>query len=495
MLSSRQIDIIQFLYNQDKYITINQIAEEIRVSSKTIRNDLEAVKEYCQTNQRGCVVAKPNAGIKLQMTAEEWERLCRQLEEDTINKETIPDIRYTIIQLLLKRRWIDFLALERQLYAGRSAIEKVFPEVKQWFLSHNILCEKKRGHGIEITYTEFHWRIAMWQFYWECKRHVSGVSQTGLKETEASEDEIMTGFLDGFELQGVKQAINLLELEFGLVFSYEAHLQIIFLLSIGIIQTRRKNKVEMPLLEPCKVDSGYDIRLSEKLAEDLETYYQIIVSPEERAFILFAVSISDIQKFSGKEAKHHYKEENATLYSFASKLVNLMGEIINIDLKSYSFFSESLLIQLRSTIQRLKYRITLNHPLLKQVKKKYPNIFAAVYAVGVFFDKELGLEINENEMCCLALHLGGALERNISVLTACVVCNYGIGASQLLRERIERNISDLRILEVFSIRDIRKIKNFQCDFIISTLPLEDSNGGKEVVVVEHFLPAYDVRVI
>ena len=108
-------------------------------------------------------------------------------------------------------------------------------------------------------------------------------------------------------------------------------------------------------------------------------------------------------------------------------------------------------------IARLRYGVKTVNPLLKQVKQKYPNIFAAIYAVGVYFEKELGLELNEHEMCSLALLLGGAIERSLSTVTACVVCDYGIGISQILREQLERTISDIQIVDVLSARDLKKV--------------------------------------
>ncbi len=148
--------------------------------------------------------------------------------------------------------------------------------------------------------------------------------------------------------------------------------------------------------------------------------------------------------------------DHMELCYFSIRLISLVSDIVNVNLKPDLFFSESLFLQLRSMIARLRYDVKTVNPLLKQVKQKYPNIFAAIYAVGVYFEKELELELNEHEMCSLALLLGGAIERSLSAVTACVVCDYGIGISQLLREQLERTISDIRIADVLSVRDLKK---------------------------------------
>lgn len=483
MLSHRQISIVKLLQLSGEYTTMGKIADHLGVSIKTVRNDIGAIKEYCAGQQSGTIIAKPHEGVKIIFEEGEWELFEQKLEEADEKKFLQTDIKYTVIELLLKKKTVSFLALEKRLYMGRGTIEKALPLISSWFQNHNILCEKKRGRGMEIFYTEFHWRMAMWRFFCDSKPDVKQ------KET------MLLELLDGFDCAGVEKGVRFLEQSFGLIFGYEGHLQMIFLLSLSVLRLRQKKYVSMPNVEAVKVDGTFDLELRKRLSADLEDYYQIQIPDAEKEYLLFVIRISDIQGFASITVKDKFQMDHLELCYVTMKIINLMGDIINIDLKSDQFFTDSLFMQLRSTIQRLKYHISWPHPLLKQVKQKYPNIFAAIYAAGVFFNKELGLEINENEMCSLALHLGGALERNITILTACVICNYGIGVSQLLKERIERNIPDLRILEVFSARDARKIRNIQCDFLISTLPMEELSTSKEIIVVEHLLPAGDIKKI
>lgn len=146
-------------------------------------------------------------------------------------------------------------------------------------------------------------------------------------------------------------------------------------------------------------------------------------------------------------------------------------------------------------ISRLKYGIKITNPLLKQVKQTYPNIFAAVYGAGVYFEKELNLELNEHEMCSLALLLGGAIERSLSVVSACVICDYGIGLSQLLKEQLERHINDLHIENVFSLREISKAKASHCDLIITNMHLNNQYLGKDIVTVDCLMTQFDIKNI
>lgn len=67
--------------------------------------------------------------------------------------------------------------------------------------------------------------------------------------------------------------------------------------------------------------------------------------------------------------------------------------------------------------------------------------------------------------------------------------------SQILREQLERNISDLCITEVLSIKEIRKLKSVSCDLVITTMQLDTPYYGKEVVVVDCLMTQYDIRNI
>ena len=109
------------------------------------------------------------------------------------------------------------------------------------------------------------------------------------------------------------------------------------------------------------------------------------------------------------------------------------------------------------------------------------------------FEKELELEINEHEVGFLALHIGGAIERQLSMLSACIVCDYGIGISQILKEKITRAIPDLKITSVFSGRDIHGIKKEESDFIISTTPLDGYRLNRDVIMIGHLLDEDDVE--
>ena len=49
-MNKRIMKIVDVLLKQDSYITIDKISEELAVSNKTIRNDLQIVDQYLEEN-------------------------------------------------------------------------------------------------------------------------------------------------------------------------------------------------------------------------------------------------------------------------------------------------------------------------------------------------------------------------------------------------------------------------------------------------------------
>ena len=186
---------------------------------------------------------------------------------------------------------------------------------------------------------------------------------------------------------------------------------------------------------------------------------------------------------------------NTSLCRFTIKIINLISEIAGVDLRGDAVLVRQMFLQLKVTVARLKYASLYKNPLLDSIKERYPNMMAVAWLLGNVFEKELKLEINENEAGCLALLTGGAIERHMAQLGACIVCDYGIGISQILREKISRAIPELKITGVFSGRDMRRLKNEPCDFIITTTPLDGYRLNRNVISVGHLLDGGDIAAI
>lgn len=489
-MNKRQYQILSMLRRKHEYVTFGELADELSVSVKTIRNDIAAMKEYLAEEHVGELETKPHAGVRLRIPEEAWQKICQsEPEEDR-------EILFFIIRQLLKNGSLTAQRLAEQYYIGRTQLDKILDTAQQWFFENHILFERKRGKGILIQYSEWNYRLARLRFYQEYLSEyekLPGRREAKSAFMNAGEYSAMCAALSGFETDRTAALIAETEQEFGLHFNYVSGVNLLFLTSLCIVRSRAGNEIKMPETQSIPTDGESGTLFSEALAERLEEAYKIRLSKEERGFLKFLADVSEIQEFESEEERRSFEGKNVELCRFTVKLVNILSEVADLALREDRIFVKQMFLQLKATISRLKYGIVFKNQLLGQIKAKYPNMMAVAWFLENIFEKELGLELNEHEVGFLALHIGGAIERQLSGLTACIVCDYGIGISQILREKITRSIPELKITAVYSGRDIQKIKQDSCDFVITTTSLDGYRLNRDMITVGHLLEESDIR--
>lgn len=501
MLSVRQYEILAFLQKTDDYVTVQEIAEQLQVSSKTVRNEIGKVRQVLQEMNLGEIKSKSHTGIRLVITQECWEKLRVRTNLERTGPDSDSTLIYDIVCELLKKQTSSFAALEKQMCVTRPVIERVFSQVKSWFHAVGIVLVKEKGNGLtlKMPYLKRRYMISTALVHLCSQMEKEGGFGASVSSIESGEEKRLQfygSFMDGLDLNGVLYAIKNTEKRFGFRFTYDGFQQVLIMVAISVLQVRKRMAMDFFTMRTRKTDNEFDEIAATYLISRLERNYNIVIPLTERDYIAYSLEIADIQNFTDIEAKLFCQSRSLELCRCTVKITSLMEDITGRELKKDDFFVENLFLQLRSMIGRRKYEINQKNPLVKQAKQKYNDIFVAIHGIAVFLEKELEIVLDEDEMCSLVLLLGGALLRGIAVVDACLVCNYyGIGSAHLLKKKLEREVNDLNIVAEFSARDLEQLKQCDCDLIISALPLDNTFAGKTVVLVEDLLLDYDIGAI
>lgn len=491
-MNKRQTDILRILYKNPNFITLGELAKKVGVSVKTVRNDIAVIREELSKAEAGTVEAKPHIGVRLVSGKKDLNDLAGS--GDDADREII----FFIIRHLFKESTLTAQRLAQQYYLPRTQLEKILEQVSNWFFENRIVFERRRGKGISISFSEFNFREAFFSFYSDFSDMYSELitERNSAYPIIADKDfTAMSAALGGFDAAPVAHIVTELEEQFGLRFNYSFGVRLVFMLSLFVLRARKGVSVELPKTCKSAVDGTSDSEMAEIIVDKLRCGFGIEVLQQETEYIVFLIAVSEIQEFETEESRRSFETKNAELCRLTVKTVSLISEIAGVNLRGDKFFVHQMFLQLKITAMRLKYGITWKNRLLSQIKAKYPNMMAVAWLLGNVFEKELMLEINEHEVGFLALLIGGAIERHQSALSACIVCDYGVGISQILCEKIRRTIPELRITGVFSVRDMRRIKSEQCDFIIAATPLEAYRLNRSIVEIEHLLDERDVQAI
>ena len=479
------------LYKDRNYQTFAKIADEMNVSVKTVRNDISAIKEALAEAGAGEIETKPHVGVRLMSADGEIKNLKGQEEE---NRE----ITFFIFRSLFKNNRLTAQELAERYYLTRAQLENILEETADWFSKNRIVFERRKGKGISIEYSELNYREAYFKSLTEYKDFYLAGARERKCESALTNDRDFSAVcasLDGFDAATAARAIVETERDFGFNFDYVSSLRLLFMTSLCIVRVRSKNFVEMPKVSKCQTDGTSDGIIAKRLTEKLERETGTPIPDAEVKFIEYLTATTAIREFESDAARRSIEMMNTSLCRFTIKIINLISEIAGVDLRGDAVLVRQMFLQLKVTVARLKYASLYKNPLLDSIKEGYPNMMAVAWLLGNVFEKELKLEINENEAGCLALLTGGAIERHMAQLGACIVCDYGIGISQILREKISRAIPELKITGVFSGRDMRRLKNEPSDFIITTTPLDGYRLNRNVISVGHLLDGGDITAI
>lgn len=409
MLSKRQIGILNILLSKHDYEIIENVAREIGYSTRTVRNDLVAIRSFLQENKMGELITKPGYGVLLKNAPAELDTLIYHMETE---KPTIYDHandHHRVISALMEWNFLTIEQLSYRLYASSSRVRKILDDVEIWFNGQNIQLIKRRGRGIGIVN-----EILSSNIYNDELAPIPWLSNR--------DQLLMNRFVNIVDLQLVASTVAQFLKEQQIEFNYESLCRIVFLLSLSIVRNRKNITAKIPDENTVLPKSMYEYNLARNLLGHVAKMFKVDSSSQTQ-YLMYIIGLSEIHNFLDEPAKECFLSSYSTLQAFARNLILYISSILQIPLQQDKLLEFNLLLYLRSAIHRLNHDIYIENPLLEEIKIRYPNIYGAVWSVSVLFETEWNLSINDAEIAFLVLHIAGAIERITSETQVLIVCN------------------------------------------------------------------------
>lgn len=489
----RVFNIINLLLDNKEPITINDIANKLKVSNKTIRNDMEKVEELII--KKGLMLTKKQ-GVGICIEGTEINRLELQKEclkgKKIIEPYSPEDRRYYILKrLFMSDENITIKELAEELFVSRVTIHKDIDEVETWLKNYNLKLLKKTNYGIEIIGREEDWRNA-----------VVGLISVNKENEELREllYDDYSGRIDYRTMVKLKELINLdykqlerilVEAEEKLNFNFSDDAFISLIIHIAISIKRLKSNKDITLssevMEGLKKKSEYII--AEDIASDIENTFKVKQGECETGYILLHILGAKMQQSKAIDETMNLENDDLSV-SIAYDIITMAQQTININLSTDKQLLNGLILHLRPTINRLKYDLTLRNPILKEIKETYPELYGLAWMTSGIFEKYLGIRISEEEIGYIALHLGAAIERQKKPFSALVVCTSGIGTAQLLAAKLEKRFKEIEIKDIISLTALKEVEYKDIDLIISTVAIE---SDKPVINISPLLTQNDIK--
>lgn len=217
-----------------------------------------------------------------------------------------------------------------------------------------------------------------------------------------------------------------------------------------------------------------------------------------------------IKKYKSKKEKPISEDEQLLIRKAIKEFCRDLNIATSINLSHDKIFEECLFNHISNLYKRADLGINQYEITAGEIKLKYPFAFELGKIAKKTIEKNLNMEISEDEVENIALHIGGALERidkrdEKKVYKTIIVCTSGVGTSMLIKSKLENIFKGkLEIIKVIPSYLIDYINVLDIDFVISTVEVNLENVNvikvspmltdKEIKLIEKYIETENVYI-
>lgn len=498
-ISERSKFIINKLIESTSYVTASEIAEQLKVSIKTITRQLNEVEKIlAQYNL--CLERKTSKGMRIIGEEEEKQRLIASIEQKIIH-EYSPVERQDIIlsQLLKSQEPIKLINLAKLLNVAEATISNDLDKLEPWIKKRQMMLIRRPGLGIYLEGLERDIRKAIINHIYE---HLNEQNILDLlykekvsnKDITSNASKFLLDLVDKNIIQQVEKAVkDALKDNYNLSIADFSGLIVHLTLAVQRLLKGEIIKIDVQFLQKLQEKSEFAIAL--RISKYIEKIFQIVVPKEETAYI--TMHLLGTRNIYQDNLTAQY--DNFLLIKIAKQIIAIAEQEANTVIPKKSKLLIGLVKHLGPAATRMKLHLEIRNPLLTEMQEKYPHWLNLAKKASKPLADELQMELPEAEIAYLAMHLGSALAEvsgeQMQKYNILVACPTGIGTSKLLATQLKSKFSNLQIKAIVSAVNIDYQFYLQegIDFIVSTVMIEHSQIP--VVVVNFMLDEQDKQNI
>ena len=464
-LTDRQMNILKLLSNAET-LTSELLAQSLHVSSRTVRNDIHRINEiYPQ-----CIQSIPAAGFQLANKS-----ILQKIIGGKINVAQSNHIEFDVLKIILSQSQVSIQDLAEQVFLSDTALLKIIKKMNNRLKDgkFELSIIRKNNHLYLLGDEEEKRKVISYFLTHEFSTQTININDYQYYFNESVDLEKLKKFtIDFFHAHDV--SVRDIEL-------------ISFILHVSIMIDRILHHHNIVYENFENIDEYY-INLAKDYYEGIN---QIIAFKINEKEINYLASL-----FAGKiNLKENKESKNLSM------LIDLMlkdvNEIYGIDFQTDERLKTSLLTHLIGLQNRIKYNSFLKNPMIEDIKRRFPILFdISVYMANQIQDY-FHVELYEEEISYLTLHLMGSLERTTEdeFKQVVIISPVGFSGIQYFKKRLSHiHQYNVIIKDVLSIYDADKIENYHPDLIIS---FDENYKNKKYPVfsVKHLLSDDEIESI
>lgn len=461
MLSERERKLLKLLFESSESLTTEKLAFHLAVTSRTVKSDMKSINLKLD-DQNIRIQAKQGKGIWLHVPIEEEHWMYEQLYAGDNRENQTKNLRkYEITNYLLDfNTYISIEDICEHLYYSRSSITKELYEVDA-LLSKYGLKLLRNNLGIFVDGSEKDIRIT------------KVMLNEKLNMTMDLREISMQRVFEGTDITGLYDILLLIEARYAIQFN-DAELRDIFFYLAVMIKRHKAHLNRRKLIKVSESAADDLYQISSAIMEEVCLRFDLEYTAEELLYFYWFISgFSVLQDSIIVNARTYEHDE---IYEILKKILMEIDGIYHTDFSANNTLIKNLFHHLIPAINRSKYHIFIENPLLAELKRTFAYAFEISLLIAGKLEQHLQICLLDNEIGLFTMHIAAALENKdqpAKSYRVAIVCTTGKGISEFLKARIQAVFRDIKIVSILTSSRIEHESVLeQLDFIISTTTLK-----------------------
>lgn len=484
--------IVGYLLLEPGPVSVGEIAKKAGCSSRMVRYQIDTVSRWFTTNGATMGHAR-DRGLTVEIDDRTRVRLLSMFQGKGSNHAILsPDERrYVLLGLFLsKRRGHSTSELTSLLRVSRSTLQKDLDCVRQDLRAYGLTLVYSSKDGYSIAGMEQKIREAIAD---------SALKSDSEAPVPASVSRVVDGILASFPVGEPREGyafltslVGFAEERLGTRFTDTARTALVIHLAIAMGRVQDGNRIAMDpaQLEVLKKEKHYAV--ARDICNRVQAWFGVGFPEDEVGYITLHLlgakrSILDLEPLDGKKD---------LLGALVAKMAATAEEFLGFKIVDDELL-RGLATHLLAAYYRVKYGLTIRNPLLEEMKTGYPDVYAAAVRAAQTFTAESGLNLPDEEIAYVAMHIGAATERRrfamIRKKRVAVVCPSGVGTASILSAQLKARFPQVEVAGTYLVAEMLRKVPEDIDAVVSTVPL----GLRNVpcAVVSPVLQFEDVKAI
>ncbi|WP_436854318.1 BglG family transcription antiterminator [Staphylococcus caeli] len=449
----RHAKMIQLLLNKrNQYINADEIAMDLNISNRTVRNDIKFINSEIL---KALIISVKGRGYKLNFDEYDVMQIEGILSEYK-NKESEILIKLAY-QLLMYEQPITIEQLANTYHLTKAEINDFLSKISAWSLSFEVTIKVTKRKGITVSGSEMNIRNAILHLN-QLSENIQNVDTLILNELPKAHINKMTKIIE----ETLK--------------TYHIHTSRIrikqLLIHLIIIFKRSHDEDGQSWVID---DTAYDIAL--QCVTQINQALGYHLTKETAKLLSFFISYYFNQYDLGLE--------KIFVKSYIERMIYQMEKIVGIAFSTDLLLQENLFEHFSRTYLRIAKDVYINNPLTDDIKKHYPFVFNALYETVTFLSKDSDIHLVEDEIAFLALHFQSSIDRNDKeIFNIVITCYYGVGISSLLEAKIANLDDRISIVVTLKFEQVEQYDFTNVDALVTTHAIETDQLPAHVTLIE-----------